>query len=133
MDDLASIDSIPSDVLFEEIKNLRNSLLKQYNDTVIITRKILIKVKHLQESSDEILLVPKAPMSRWLNDVGLSNDSYKINEFLNIFFGKLSKEGRIDFTTMTLQLTPAEMRIFQSKESTITYFRFMSHLPSAFA
>jgi hypothetical protein len=127
-------DETPIDTLFQELKITAKGLVEQYNICAEGARKIIKKVEYAESQAEEILLVPKAATRRWLEKTGISEkEVFTVDEFLKTFFSNAAKSGRLEYATLMLTLTPEEMCLFGFKQSDVSYFQFMSHLPLVFA
>jgi hypothetical protein len=111
------------------LRTLSETLDTQMKEATLQTRRIIAKVKE----DDDLVLLPKAPLLRWLTSEGLLDQAYTMEDFLEVFCKKLAAELRLDYETLTICLTRTEGKIFGlPPNEPIPYCVFLKHLPTAF-
>ncbi len=128
---LEELDIISSTSVLKDLEEKSKSILSSIADCKSHVRQVISKAKESQPPILQMKLRPRAASKSWMEKHELSEEP-TLKEFLDCFLTLYSLQGRLDISSITINLQKEEAKLFHLKEGVVDFFDVLAALPHIF-
>jgi hypothetical protein len=128
---LEELDIISSTSVLKDLEEKSKTILSSIADCKSNVRQVISKAKESQPPILQMKLKPRASSRPWMEKHTLPEEP-TLKEFLDCFLTLYSSQGRLDISSITINLRKEEAKLFHLTEGVVDFFDVLAALPHIF-